>query len=414
MRTPLRTTRRRSAALVAIALAGAALSACNSSDSLAVRTTVVPPPPGCDTSRVDVIGASLDLSGPGAAVGHEYLTGLELGIARVNAGNGVPPRNTCFELAYKDNRGDPAIDSKAMLDLVNTEQAKVVVGQFLGAANAAYLGRLGVVAISLSNLESIYRPTEYPNTFPMTASMDSQAFVIARAIKKDKITRVGLISTADPASREGAAHLGALASSDGFTITGSATVSASGVGATSAVSSVRATRPQLLVVLDDAGAVASVLAARASEGWSVPVVAGPSATTASALSKISGSLSGVSVDVPNGAVEGSGPGSGTSLGFRNLLARHLGGTIRGSIIPYAETYDAMSMVGSAASGATAIVATDVTTFMENANYQGVLAAYNYTAAAHTGVSPGSQVIVPLDSLSDGLLKMPPKVGSTGP
>ncbi len=401
------------AVLLAVACAGAALSACNPSDSLAVPTTIVPPPPGCDTGRVDVIGASLDLSGPNAALGHEYLTGLELGIAKVNASNGVPPRNTCFELAYKNNEGNPAIDSKAMLDLVNTEQAKVVVGQFLGAPSANYLGSLGVVAISLSAFGRIYQPRYYPNTFPMTASMASQAFAIGRAIKRDRITRVGLISTNDVASREGAAQLATAAATDGFTITGRATVAPSGSGAGPAISSVRASHPELLVVLDDAGAAASVLAARSAAGWRVPVVASPTAATASALDRLAGALGGVSVDVPEGAVARSGPGAAAALGFRRLLARRLGGRINGSIIPYAETYDAMRMIGAAASGAAAVVATDVTTYMENANYEGVLASYTYTASAHTGVSWTNQVIAPLDSLSDGLLQAAPKPATRG-
>ncbi|MGH9007637.1 MAG: ABC transporter substrate-binding protein, partial [Acidimicrobiales bacterium] len=107
--------RSRVALVALVGLAGAALSACNSADRLVVPTTVVPPPPGCDAGRVIVVGASLDLSGPGGALGHQYLKGLEMGIAKVNKGNGVPPRNSCFELAYKDNRGNPAIDNRAML-----------------------------------------------------------------------------------------------------------------------------------------------------------------------------------------------------------------------------------------------------------------------------------------------------------
>ncbi len=397
--------------LLAVAIAGAALSACNSADSLAVSTTIIPPPPGCDTGRVDVIGASLDLSGAAAAVGHQYLMGLELGIAKVNQGNGVPPRNTCFELAYKNNEGNPAVDNQAMLDLVNVEKAQVVVGEFLGSATANYLGGLGVAAVSLSSLQSTFEPKLYPNTFPMTASMESQAFAIGKSLKSEGVTRVGVIVTNDPASRQGAAHLAAVSSADGFSITASARVAPSGAGAASAISTVRASRPKVLVILDDAGAVGSVLSARSAAGWSVPVIAGPTATVAGVLAKLAGALSGVSVDVPSGAVKSSGPGASATLGFQKLLDKHLG-TIRGSIIPYAETYDAMTMIGSAAVGAMGILATDITTFMENANYQGVLASYTYTSGAHTGVSASNQVVVPLASLSNGLLVMPPKPKKT--
>jgi len=387
------------------------LSACNPTNDAVVSTTVVPPPPGCDTSRVVVVGASLDLSGPGAALGHQYLTGLELGIAKVNGANGVPPRNSCFELAYKDNRGNPTIDDLAMLDLVNVEKAGIVVGSFLGSATARYLGSLGVPAISLSALADTFEPHAYPYTFPMTASMESEAAAIVRTLKKDSTSSdglvgdsIGLVVTNDPASLQGAAHMTALSSAEGLRITARVSVPPSGIGASAALEKLRKARPRVVVVLDDAGAVGAVLSARSALGWSVPVIAGPDATVADVVSRLGNAVRGVSVVVPTGAVAGSGPGAAGVLGFRKRLLAHLGGgSIDGSIIPYAQTYDAMTMMGNAANGSMGVVAPDVTSFLQNANYQGVLAAYTYTAGAHTGISANDQTVVSLSSLSNGLL-----------
>jgi len=407
-RTRERLRRRPARVLLVVAFAGAALTACNSTNNAVVSTTVVAPPPGCDTSRVIVIGASLDLSGSAAALGHQYLTGLELGIAKVNAANGVPPRNSCFELMYKNNQGNPAIDNQAILDLVNNEKAGIVVGSFLGASTADYLGQLGIPEISLSNLQTTFVPKGFPNTYPMTASMESQAFVMAKTLKKAHVTSVGLVVTNDAASRQGASHLASLSSADGFTITGRGTVSVSGSGAAAALAQVRATHPQALIVLDDAGAVAAVLLARASLGWNVPVIVGPTATEVGVVSKIGGDTKGVSVVVPTGSVTGKGPASLGALSFRKLLLARLGtSSIEGSIIPYAETYDAMTMMGNAAVGALGVTATDVTTFLQNANYQGVLAAYTYTTGAHTGISASEQSVVALNTLSNGLLAPAP-------
>ncbi|HXR53426.1 MAG TPA: ABC transporter substrate-binding protein [Acidimicrobiales bacterium] len=407
-RTRERLSRRHARVLLCVGFAGAALTACNSTNNAVVSTTVVPPPPGCDTSRVVVIGASLDLSGPGAALGHAYLTGLELGIAKVNAGNGVPPRNSCFELMYKNNQGNPTLDDQAILDLVNSEKAGIVVGSFLGTSTATYLGQLGVPEISLSTLQSTFVPKGFPNTYPMTASMESQAFVIAKALKKEKVTSVGLVITNDVPSRQGAAHFASVSTADGFTITGRATVSPSGRGASAALGQVRATHPKVLVVLDDSGAVAAVLSARAALGWTVPVIAGPTATQAGVGSKAGGATKGVSVVVPTGAVAGTGPASAGPLSFRKRLLAALGtSSLQGSIIPYAQTYDAMTMMGNAANGAMGITATDVTTFLQNANFVGVLASYTYTTGAHTGISASQQTVVSLDTLSDGLLAPAP-------
>jgi len=393
--------------LVIVALAAVSLSACTSSN-LSVSTTVVPPPPGCDTSRVVVVGASLDLSGPDARSGREYLTGLELGIAKVNAGGGVPPRNTCFELMYKDSLGSPRVDDQAMLDLVNVEKAGVVVGSFLGSSAAGYLGRLGVPAISLSDLEDTFEPERFPDTFPVIASMRSQAFVIARALRLRRISSVGLVVTGDRASEQGGNNFASLSSVDGFVITDRQIVSPSGRLAEAVVSRVRATHPDALVVLDDTGAVRSVLSARAALGWDIPVFAGPDTTEAGVLRDIGGATGGISVVVPTGALAGSGPASAGTYTFRRNLLLHLhASSLRGSIIPYAETYDAMTMIGTAANGSMGVVASDLATFLQNANYQGVLAAYTYTASAHTGVSAADQAVVPLGTLANGLLSEAP-------
>jgi hypothetical protein len=66
----------------------------------------------------------------------------------------------------------------------------------------------------------------------------------------------------------------------------------------------------------------------------------------------------------------------------------------------------MTMMGNAANGSTGVVAIDVQSFLQNANYQGVLASYTYTAGAHTGVSASNQTVVPLTSLANGLLRAP--------
>lgn len=407
LRSRERLGRRHARLLLGVAVAGVALTACNAT-SHTVATTVMAPPPGCDTSRVIVVGASLDLSGPGAELGHQYLTGLELGIAKVNAANGVPPHNSCFELMYKDNSGNPAVDTQAVLNFVDSEKAAIVVSSFLNSATDSFLGQLGVAEISLSTLQDTFEPKGFPNAYPMTASMQSQAFVIGKELKTKDVTSVGLVVTDDASSRQGAAHFASLASADGFTITSRASVSTSGGGASAAVARVKASHPKVLVVLDDTGAVASVLSARASLGWKVPVIAGPTATFSSVFSKIGGDVAGVSVAVPTGAVTGTGPASGITFGFQKKLAAHLGGQIRGSIIPYAQTYDAMNMMANAAVGAMGITATDVTTFLQNANFQGVLASYTYTSGAHTGISASDQTVVALNTLSNGLLSPPPK------
>jgi hypothetical protein len=83
--------------------------------------------------------------------------------------------------------------------------------------------------------------------------------------------------------------------------------------------------------------------------------------------------------------------------------------LTGSIIPYGEGFDAMTMFGSAATGTMDTLASDLKTFLENANYQGVLASYSYTSAQHNGILESELSVVPLSTLSNGVFHYtPPK------
>ena len=65
------------------------------------------------------------------------------------------------------------------------------------------------------------------------------------------------------------------------------------------------------------------------------------------------------------------------------------------------------MLASSVQNAHSLTASNVRTFLENANYQGLLASYTYTASAHTGIPNSQQVVEPASRLSDGLFSEGP-------
>jgi branched-chain amino acid transport system substrate-binding protein len=391
---------------VVLALLGAAggLAACGAN---AATTQVVNASAGCSGGRVVGVGASLDLSGPGAAQGQAYLTGLEMGIAKVNSGGGVPGHNSCLELLYKNNRGSAAVDSQSMTNLVYAEGALAVVGSYTAASTegaATYLHALGVPVTSFSSLPATFDPKLYPDTFPLTSSLFVQSQLMAKFASQNDLTKVGLIVTRDVASRGGVPGFTATAANDGVSIVGRASVSASGAGAAAAVSSLMADHPKAVVVIDDGGATAAVLAARAKLGWNIPLIAGPTASEAAAVRAAGpGGLAKVWAVVPSATVRSSGPAAGAAISFRNaVLAKLHVSHLTGSIIPYGQGFDAMTMFGGAATGTMDTLASDLKTFLENANYQGVLASYSYTSGQHTGITESQLSVVPVSTLSNGL------------
>gem|GEM_PF-1883349 len=399
---------------VVLALLGAAgcLAACGASTTAA--TQVVTASAGCSGDRVVGVGASLDLSGPEAAVGRAYLTGLELGIAKVNSGGGVPGHNSCLELLYKNNRGSAAVDSAALSNLVYAEGALFVVSSYVEASTVGgsyYLHALAVPVTSFSTLDATFDPKLYADTFPVTSASAVQAQVMAKFAAVHDLARVAVVVTGDVASRQGAAGFVQAASSDGVRIVGRASVSPSGAGAAAALTGLRADRPKAIVVIDDGGATPAILAARARLGWNVPVIAGPPATETPAIEAAgSGGLKNVWAVVPSATVTSSGPTVAAAVSFRNRVLAKLGvSRLTGSIIPYAQAYDGITMFGSAATGTMDTLVSDLKTFLENANFQGVLASYSYTTGKHVGISESQLSVVPVSTLSNGLFHyQPPK------
>jgi ABC-type branched-subunit amino acid transport system substrate-binding protein len=407
--------RRRTRLRVALALLGAAgaLSACNSSANDA-PTQVATASGGCQGGRIVGVGASLDLSGPAGAVGRAYLTGLRLGIAKVNSAGGVPGHNSCLELLYKNNRGSAAVDTQSMLNLVYAEGALVVVGSYLqtsATGGAQYLHALAVPVSSFSSAPETFDPKTFPNTFPLATSITVQSQVMANFAEKQDLTKVAVVVTRDATSRQGAAAFSSSVSSDGLDVVGHASVSPSGAGAVGALSSLESDHPKAVVVIDDGGAIGAVLSARRQLGWTVPFIVGPAASTTPALAAAgSGGRSTVWTVVPSATVTSSGAAAATAIAFRNQLLGALHEShLAGSIIPYAQGFDAATMFGSAAAGTMDTLVSDLTTYLENANYQGVLASYSYTSAQHNGILENELSVVPLSTLSNGVFHYaPPK------
>jgi ABC-type branched-subunit amino acid transport system substrate-binding protein len=406
---------------VALALLGAAggLAACGANGG-AASTQVVTASAGCSGGRIVGVGASLDLSGGGAAVGRAYLTGLELGIQKVNSGGGVPGHNSCLELLYKNNQGSAAVDAAALSNLVYAEGALAVVSSYVGPSTvggSSYLHALGVPVTSFSTLPATFNPTIYKDTFPMTTAITVQAQLMAKFAAAHDLSKVAVLVTRDVTSRQGAAAFSASASSDGLTVTAQASVPASGAGVASALSALRADHPKALVVIDDGGATPAILAARNKLGWTVPVIAGPPATEAPAVEAAGpGGLKNVWAVVPSAIVTSSKASIGAARSFRNEVLSKLGVShLTGSIIPYAQAYDGVTMFGSAATGTMDTLVSDIKTFLENANFQGVLASYSYTAGHHVGIPENELAVVPVSTLSNGLFNYtPPKKAKAKP
>jgi ABC-type branched-subunit amino acid transport system substrate-binding protein len=325
-----------------------------------------------------------------------------LAVEQVDDSGGVLTSHRCLELMYKDDRSDPAVDNQALLDLVNEERVSLVVGPFLAAgdpSDRAYLGSLGVTATSFSSAEETYEPHSYPYTFPVGSSISSQAAVLAAYAKRHHWQRITVVSSGSVTSLQGVDDFTAATRSAGIAVTSAPRFVDSQATASSVLAEVRSTHPDALVVFDEGSTLKPLLTVRRSIGWSVPVVA----STVGVLPELPPSvLAGVDVVVPSALeVSRSTPSPLASFRARILRALHQH-ELRGALTPYAEAYDSIMMFAGAVNGENADDPGSVRTYLQNANYQGILGSYNFTSVAHSGLDASQETLLPLDSLSNGV------------
>jgi branched-chain amino acid transport system substrate-binding protein len=392
--------------LVGVALAAMVLTGCHATPRLGVPTTVYPVDGHCDASAVVEVGASLPLSGPDSAAGRAQLLGLELGVNGVNAAGGVLTAHRCLELLYKDDRSDPAVNNQALLDLVNQEKVSFLVGPFQALENPAnrdHIGALGTTAASYSALAVTFRPSAFPNTFPIASSMPDQASVLVAAAKRQHLDRVALVRSSSEVAAQGATAFRSDARAAGLTLTATTYVVDSRSGAASAWSDLGATHPSAVVVFDSGSTLTPLLTARRNADSTLPVLA----STQGAPMQPSAAVDGVQVIVSKSLVVARHvPASLESFRARVLHTLHQA-QLGGPITPYAQGYDALQLFASAANGVNASDPASIRTFIENANFEGLLGTYDYTASDHEGLAATQLTLAPLDSLSDGLYVVTP-------
>jgi len=393
-------------AVVSAALLGVALAACTMPQHFGIATTVVKPTGTCDKSRVVEIGASLALSGSQGPLGQEYLTGLKMAVKHVDSTGGVLKHHECLELLYKDDEGSVPVAKRAVLDLVDQEEVSFLVSPFLSAqaeGASAVLARSNIPVASFSSLDQTFHRAAQPWTFPLTSSISTTTAAMINFGQTQGWHRVAVVATGDPAGRRGAASLATSASRRGLTLTAEDFIT-TGRHFDQVLERLRAMHPDGLALVGDTLAVAAALRARQAIGWDVPVVASSIAVDPNVISAIgTAGLAGVSVVVPQAIVAQPGIPDADVRSFRDNLRTQLHRpSLGGSIVPFAQGYDAISMFASAVRNADSLTAANVRTFLENANYQGLLASYTYTASAHTGIPSNQQVTEPASRLSDGI------------
>ncbi|HJV71700.1 ABC transporter substrate-binding protein [Ideonella sp.] len=221
-----------------------------------------------------VIGQSLPLSGPSAAIARELQRGREACVQLVNAQGGI--RGKTFKLLTRDDGGEPAKAVEAARELVQREGAVALFGSMGPGVNSALLqwaGGAGAAVIGPYGGDIEVRNQDSGSAFFLTANQSAEAERLASHVSSLGLSRVVIVHAQD---RAGAATLTAL--EEGLGVSNVAPVAivavrGDGSDASEAVQGVAAAKAQAVLLATSGRTTIAVLKALAtSERGSLPLL----------------------------------------------------------------------------------------------------------------------------------------------
>ena len=184
---------------------------------LAATVSAVALAAGCSGGEPDtvkatgtlVVGATLELTGSGAAGGTAAGNALKIAADQVNAaGVEVGGRTMTVRVVVRDNRSDPRTAAEQARELVTDEHAAVLIGgtrleTATAVANVAQSRQVPMLGLAPEN--SLVRPApDHRYVFKLPANADDVARLIATRLHRDARTPVAVLAVAGPYGDEGA------------------------------------------------------------------------------------------------------------------------------------------------------------------------------------------------------------------
>jgi len=176
----------------AVAVAALVLVAATGCGALPVWSAPGPP--------VVVIGADLNLTGPGPGVAYD--NGLALAVELVNAGRLAG--EVRLGLRVLDNRGDAAASTRNLSQLASDGQVVAVVSAGCPRCVIEASGTLAVPVIALAGQQEVAAPADQRRwVFRLGPNAADNADALSLAMARAGVETVGVIAAADPYGQEG-------------------------------------------------------------------------------------------------------------------------------------------------------------------------------------------------------------------
>lgn len=256
-----------------------------------------------------VIGQAIDLSGPNASIGRDYVAGIKTYFDMVNSTGGINSRR--IQYIVRDDQGQPELAAKAAAELIEHDQVDYLLG---GVGDEAARAVLNAPAFRRSG-HILFAPlaaADYANSMRILfwrPGYKQEIRHIFSHFSKLGITDVGIVYQDTPSNQDAYRSLSATIEERRMKLTGTARIGADGDQITQEARRLAASRPGFILVIADTINTALFLKEYRKHDAQT-FVAGTSLTNLSTLRELAGARAVewtvFSQVVPN-------PSAGTSL-----------------------------------------------------------------------------------------------------
>ncbi|MEH1100468.1 ABC transporter substrate-binding protein [Micromonospora sp. CPCC 205561] len=342
-----------------------------------------------------LIGVSLELTGPGAALGVLQQRALEITLESLNA-KGVPigNRRRAVRLEVRDNAGDPALAARQATELAHDAGVHALIGGTVAETSMALVGvaqKERVPYLSLAFGDGIVLPlAQRTYVFKMTPDAADMARRLARLIASQRLSRVALLAAHGLHGDSGVRAMTGALRTAGVALTSGTRLPRSGGDPRRAARTATAGRPDGVVVWATAPDSAAAVAALRRAGYDGPVFLDAGAVAEQALEGANAAtMEGVYAVHPTslgGAMLANTTMS--ALDRKEFVYRYvqLHGGFSG-FAPYAS--DAVQLVADAARLSTSVDRGRIRAFLQNQVTEGMAGMYSFTPIRHGGMDQGS-------------------------
>ncbi|WP_206047244.1 ABC transporter substrate-binding protein, partial [Noviherbaspirillum denitrificans] len=234
-----------------------------------------------------VIGQAVDLSGPNAGIGRDYVAGIKTYFDMVNSAGGINGRR--IQYIARDDRGEAQRSASLASELVEREQADYLIG---GVGDDTTSAILNAPAVKRSG-HVLFAPLAAADYPPGTRvlfwrpSYGQEIRHILSHFSKLGITDAGVVVQSTPLSEQSYRSLAAAAQELRVTVKGVARIGAQGDRIAEEAARMAALRPGFILVIADTISTAQFLKAYRRHDAQT-FVAGSSLTNLAMLQELAG------------------------------------------------------------------------------------------------------------------------------